>query len=100
MAENDRPDEGERPAPSLPETVQREREEEEIADSSPAAAGSIAGTERRTRAAGKDDAGSLPGTEDRERQAEEEADAEQARSDLPSVPGTEQRTREGGPPRD
>ncbi|WP_433787236.1 hypothetical protein ACQPX6_10485 [Actinomycetospora sp. CA-101289] len=100
MAEHDRSDEGERPAPSLPETVAQERAEEEAADSDPSAAGSIAGTERRTRAAGKDHATSLPGTEDRERQAEEGADAEQARSDLPSVPGTEQRQREDEPRRD
>ena len=100
MAENDRPDEGERPAPSLPETVQRERTAEEGADETTDAASSLAATERRTRAAGRNDATSLPGTEDRERQAEEEADAEQARSDLPSVPGTEQRTRADGPPRD
>jgi hypothetical protein len=100
MAENDRPDEGERPAPSLPETVAREREAEEGADQATDSASSLAATERRTRAAGKDDPTSLPGTEDRERQAEEDDDAEQARSDLPSVPGTEQRTRESGPPRD
>lgn len=100
MAEHDRSDEGDRVPPSLPETVQRERTAEEGADETTDAASSLAATERRTRADGRDDPTSLPGTEDRERRAEEEADAEQARSDLPSVPGTEQRNRADEPRRD
>jgi hypothetical protein len=82
--------------PSIPETVQREREAEEAADAD--APGSLAGTERRGRGTqtGADDAGSLPGTEHREREHEEEVDAEQARAEPPTIPGTEYRERETG----
>jgi hypothetical protein len=79
--------------PSLPETVARERANEEAADAD--SASSIASTERRGRHATPESGDdSLPGTEQRERAAEPEADAEQARSDTPSIPGTEQRRRE------
>jgi hypothetical protein len=90
---HERPDDGRDAdaAPSLPETVARERAAEEAADTDSAT--SIASTERRGRRAHDED-GSLPATEGRERANEQEADAEQARSDTPSTPGTEYRERE------
>ncbi|MDD7916981.1 hypothetical protein [Actinomycetospora callitridis] len=80
--------------PSLPETVARERANEEAADADSAT--SIASTERRGRQAtpGSGD-DSLPEAEQRERAAAQDADAEQARAENPSIPGEEYRHREG-----
>lgn len=89
MADQDHHEE----SPSLPETVARERANEEAADTDSAT--SIASTERRgrhaTHASGDD---SLPEAEQRERAAARDADAEQARAENPSIPGEEYRHRE------
>ncbi|MEJ2889955.1 hypothetical protein [Actinomycetospora aeridis] len=77
--------------PSLPETVERERAAEEVAD---VGADSLPEAERRARRAADEADTSLPGTERRERAEAERADAEEAREDPRPIPGEEYRRRD------
>ncbi|TDQ65617.1 hypothetical protein EV188_101869 [Actinomycetospora succinea] len=77
--------------PSLPETVERKRAAEEVAD---VTADSLPEAERKARRAADELDTSLPGTEHRERAEAEHADAEEAQENPRPIPGEEYRKRD------